>query len=178
MGKTQTDSQTVESSDVGTIAVRSSSDLAELGELEKVLTDPNHELPPVADDPAEISREIIMQLLSAETDEELEQVGSAIGLRDLLGVPIQLHGFKWRPSSFEEGQRVFFVVFATRLDTGERIVATTGSGNVLAQLCNRARRGTLLNAVVKAVQADRDTKQGFRPYWLVSAKNPEQTAAA
>lgn len=152
------------------IAVRSSTDLASLDDLEAILLDDQHEIPPVADDPAEISKEIMAQLLAAESDEELDQVGTAVGLRDLLGVPLELHGFKWRPSSFEEGQRVFFVLSATRMDTGERIVATTGSGNVLAQLVNRAKRGTLVGARVKAEQADKPTKSGFRPYWLVSVK--------
>lgn len=147
------------------IAVRNSADLAAIDELEKILLG-EAEVPPVVDDPAEISKEIIAQLLSAETDEELEQVGAAIGWRDLAGVPVELHGFKWRPSSFEEGAPVFFVVSGTRLDTGENVVLTTGSGNVLAQLANMAKRGTLNGAIRQVEIADKPTKNGFRPYWL------------
>lgn len=120
----------------------------------------------MVDDPQEISREIIAQLLSAETDEELEQVGAATGWRELAGVPVQIEGFRWRPSAFEEGAPVFFVVTGTRLDTGERVVLTTGSGNVLAQLCNMAKRGTLQGAVRTVEIADKQTKSGFKPYWL------------
>lgn len=147
------------------IAVRKSTDVAQLDELEKILLG-DAELPDVVDDPAEISREIMAQLLAAESDEELEAVGSATGWRELPGVPMELHGFRWRPSSFDEGAPVFFVVNATRLDTGERVVLTTGSGNILAQLCNMARRGTLVGAIRALEIADTQTKQGFRPNWL------------
>lgn len=147
------------------IAVRNSTDLAAISELEQILLG-EAEVPPVVDDPGEISKEIIAQLLSAESDEELEQVGAAIGWRDLPGVPVELHGFKWRPSSFEEGAPVFFVVSGTRLDTGEKVVLTTGSGNVLAQLANMAKRGTLIGAVRMVELADKPTKSGFKPYWL------------
>lgn len=147
------------------IAVRKSTDVAQLDELERILLG-DAELPDVVDDPAEISREIMAQLLAAESDEELEAVGEAIGWRELPGVPMELHGFRWRPSSFEEGAPVFFVVNATRLDTGQRVVLTTGSGNILAQLCNMARRGTLVGAIRALEIADTPTKQGFRPNWL------------
>lgn len=147
------------------IAVRKSTDLAALDELEQILLG-EKEAPEVVDDPQEISREIIAQLLAAETDEELEQVGAAIGWRELAGVPVQIENFRWRPSAYEEGAPVFFVVQATRLDTGERVVLTTGSGNVLAQLANMARRGTLAGAVRSVEIADKPTKSGFRPYWL------------
>jgi hypothetical protein len=147
------------------IAVRKSTDVAQLDELERILLGES-ELPEVVDDPAEISREIMAQLLAAESDEELEAVGSAVGWRELVGVPMELHGFRWRPSSFEEGAPVFFVVNANRLDTGERVVLTTGSGNILAQLCNMARRGTLVGAIRALEIADTPTKQGFRPNWL------------
>src|SRR5215472_10461071 len=147
------------------IAVRKSTDIAQLDELEKILLG-DADLPDVVDDPAEISREIMAQLLAAESDEELEAVGQATGWRELPGVPMELHGFRWRPSTYEEGAPIFFVVNATRLDTGERVVLTTGSGNVLAQLTNMARRGTLVGAIRTLEIADEPTKQGFRPNWL------------
>jgi hypothetical protein len=147
------------------IAVRNHGDMAQLDELEAILLG-QKELPEIVDDPAEIQREIMAQLLGASSDEELEAVGSATGWRELAGVPMELHGFRWRPSSYEEGASVFFVVDVTRLDTGERLAVTTGSGNVLAQLCNMARRGTLVGAVRALEIADTPTKAGFRPNWL------------
>lgn len=147
------------------IAVRNHADVAALDDLEGILLG-EKELPEIVDDPAEIQREIMAQLLAAESDEQLEQVGNATGWRELAGVPMELHGFRWRPSSFEQGAAVFFVVDATRLDTGERVVLTTGSGNILAQLVNMARRGTLVGSVRALEVADKETRQGFRPNWL------------
>ena len=158
------------------IAVRKSTDVAALDELEGILLG-EKDVPEVVDDPAEIQREIMAQLLGAETDEELEQVGNATGWRELAGVPMELHGFRFRPSIYEEGAPVFFVVDATRLDTGERVVLTTGSGNILAQLTNMARRGTLTGAIRALEIADTPTKQGFRPNWLRTPTGPMIEAA-
>lgn len=158
------------------IEVRKSSDLAQVTELEQILLG-EKEVPEVVDDPAQIQKEIMAQLLAAESDEELEQMGTAIGWRELLGVPIELHGFRWRPSAFEDGAPVFFVVQGTRLDTGEKVVLTTGSGNVLAQLTNMARRGTLTGAVRMLEASDKPTKQGFIPLWLRTPMQAQVEAA-
>lgn len=149
------------------IAVRKSTDVAQLDELEAMLLG-TKDVPDVVDDPAEIQREIMAQLLDAKSDEELELVGQATGWRELPGVPMELHGFRWRPSTYEEGSPLFFVVDAVRLDTGQRVALTTGSGNILAQLTNMARRGTLVGAIRALEISDTQTKQGFRPNWLRS----------
>lgn len=161
------------------IAVRSNSEIASLDELDRILLggDLNVE---VTDDPDAISREIVAQLLGAENDEELESFGDAVGWREFAvpksqaanGVPMQIHGFRWRPSSYEEGAPVFFVVQATRMDEGERVTLTIGSLNVLAQLSNMARRGTLVDAIRVLVEADKPTKRGFKPLWLMTPPAP------
>jgi hypothetical protein len=147
------------------IVVRKSADVAQLDELEAMLLG-TKEVPDVVEDPAEIQREIMAQLLDAKSDEELELVGQATGWRELPGVPMQISGFRWRPSTYEEGSPLFFVIDAVRLDTGARVALTTGSGNILAQLTNMARRGTLVGSVRALEIADTPTKQGFKPNWL------------
>lgn len=155
------------------IAVRTSTDLVAdadvLLELERVLVS-NERVEPADDDPDKMAAEIVAQILAAESDEQLAamQGGNAIGWRDLLDVPIELLGFRWRPSDYDEGASLYFVVFGTRLDTGEGVVLTTGSRNIMAQLVNRAKRGALSGAVVKATQAEKATQRGFHPLWLVS----------
>lgn len=140
--------------------------MAQISELERILL--TDEMVEVVDDPAEMSREIVAQLLGAESDEELESFGNAIGWRDLQGVPMELHAFRWRPSDFagEGGASVYFVVEATRLDEGERVILTTGSRNVLAQLTNLAKRGRIPGAVRMLTKADKATRAGFYPLWL------------
>lgn len=152
------------------IAVRSSSDLATdadvLAEVKRVLIT-NERIPDAVEDPEAISAEIVAQILAAGSDKELATMQSgAIGWRELLDIPVELIGFRWRPSSFEDGSSVFFVVAGNRLDTGEPVILTTGSRNVLAQLVNMAERGTITGAIVRLVEADKATRQGFKPLWL------------
>jgi hypothetical protein len=149
------------------IAVRSSTDLAGLDEFDKILTG-QIEPPEVIDDPREISNEILMQLLSADSDEALQNFGNAVGWRDLEGVPVMLTGFRWRPSSFDEGGPVYVIVNGFRTDTGEQVVLTTGSGNVLAQLSNLARRERLgqTDCVWRLVRSAKATAAGYYPLHL------------
>ena len=160
------------------IAVRSSSDIAALDEFDAILTG-QIDAPPteVIDDPAEISRQIIMQLLGATTDEELQNFGNATGWRELEGVPILLKGFRWRPSSFDEGGPLYVIVNGFRADTGEAVVLTTGSANVLAQLSNMARRGTLVDSVWALERAKKDTAAGYRPLHLEKVRGQADQAA-
>lgn len=158
------------------IALRSSTDLAQIAELEEILLG-NAEVPAdVVEDPEVVAREIVARILAAESDAELEQFGGAIGWRDLEGVPIRIKNFRWRPSTFEQGAPVFFVVQGFRLDTGEAVVLTTGSLNVLAQLANMAKRGTLVDAVRCLVQSEKPTKAGYHPLWLVTPEDEVEAA--
>ena len=170
MAKTQTPPTTE-------LALRSNTDLEAggdlLAELERILvTNERIEAADVEGDPEAMAAEIVAQILAAESDEQLAAAvgGNSVGWRDLLDVPVELHGFRWRPSDYEEGSSVFFVVFGTRLDDGEPVVLTTGSRNVLAQLVNKAKRGALSGSVVKCVQAEKPTQRGFKPLWLVDVK--------
>jgi len=153
------------------IVVRKSNDLAQLAELERILL--TDEAVEVVDDPDQMSKEIVAQLLGAETDEELENFGNAQGWRDLEGVPMLIHNFRWRPSDFDEGSSIYFVVDGTRQDTGERQAITTGSRNVLAQLTNLAKRGRLPGAVRQITKAKKATRGGFFPLMLTTPEGHE-----
>lgn len=161
-----------------TLVVHSHADEASLRQLEEILSTGELEVE-IVDDPNEISRSIVQQLLAAEDDEALQDFGNAIGWRELLDVPVELQGFRWQRSTFEGegGAPVYFVVAATRLDTGDRVTLTTGSMNVLAQLTNMARRGTLVGGVWQLHQAENPTKAGYRPLWLVQPDSVKQAAA-
>lgn len=154
--------------------VHSSTEVASLDQLDEILLTGELNVE-VVDDPGEVSRQIVAQLLAAQSDEDLENFGNATGWKELAGIPMELHGFRWLPSTFDEGAAVFFVVQATRLDTGERVTLTTGSLNVLAQLSNMARRGTLVGAIRELTEAETATRQGFKPLWL---RTPESVKAA
>lgn len=152
-------------------------EVASLDELDEILRtgEMNAE---VVDDPDSISRSIIAQLLGADSDEALQDFGNATGWRELLDTPIELHGFRWRVSDYQEGAPIYFIVSGTRLDTGERVTLTTGSLNVLAQLSNMARRGTLVGGIWQLHEAEKPTKAGFKPLWLVQPESVKTAAKA
>jgi hypothetical protein len=154
------------------VAVRRSSDLAALTDLGRILVTGEFDTE-VIDDPDQISRQIIEELLSAETDEELERVGGAKGWMEYEGVPVEIGGFRWRKSDYTEGAPIYLVVFATDMRDGERLTLTTGSKNVIAQLINLARRDRF-PAVRMLTRADKPTAKGFYPLWLSST--PEELA--
>ena len=96
----------------------------------------------------------------------------AEGWRELEHVPVEITNFAWRPSSFEEGHKVFVVVKGTRLDDGSSVVLTTGSGNVMGQLIALARLGKLPGAV-REYHSEK-TAGGFNVGWL---RTPEKIKA-
>jgi hypothetical protein len=143
-----------------------SSDPASLNEFASIISGikPAQE---IVQDPEEIQRQIVVQLLHASSDEELEAFGSAVGWQTLEEVPIRIDGFRWRPSDFEAGAPVYVLVNGERLDTGDSVVLTTGSYNIMAQLANLAARKRF-PAVRYLKVAERTTKGGFHPLWLVT----------
>lgn len=154
--------------DSQSLVVRHSTDVASLNEIEQALRTgvaPEE----VERDPEDVARELIEQLLTAESDEELERP-EAEGWGEFVGVPFEVQSFVWRPSSFEEGQAVFLVVRALDLRDGRLRVLTTGSGQVIAQLVNRAKRGTL-PAILELAAGE--TKKGRTVFWL---KTPDAVA--
>lgn len=161
-----------------------SAEIATLDRLDEILLTGDIGGAEIVDDPAEIARSIVQQLLTAENDEELQDFGNAEGWKNYLDIPMELHGFRWRASTIEgEGSPIYFIVSAIKLDDGSRKVLTTGSMNVLAQLSNMARRGTLNGSVWMLTEADKLTARGYKPMWLVQPEavkqaNRDRAAAA
>lgn len=136
----------------------------------------------VEEDADQASLQIIAQLLAAETDADLQNFGNAESWKDYEGIPMELHGFKWMRSTFDEdgSPAVYVVVSATELESGERKVLTNGSRNVMAQLSNMARRGTLVGSIWQLHRGN-PTRAGFRPLWLIqpeSIRNAQNETAA
>lgn len=166
------------------LAVRTSTDIEALGDLERILLTGKGPDSWPEETPEDASRAIIAQILSAETDDEIESIGQAEGWQELEGVPVQIQGFRWRKSDYEQGPPVYCVVFGNRMDDGSAVVLTTGSGNVMAQLCTLAKRSKLPGAIRYLKRADRPTQGGFYPLMLFrtdaekAEANAERAAAS
>jgi len=156
------------------LAVRDSSSLAALDEFDAILRGVKNPTE-VISDPGEIQREIIERLLNAETDEQLENFGTAEGWQEnLLDVPVEIYGFRWMKSDFTDNDGsapVYVLVDLIRLDDGSRLLVTTGSFNVMAQLSNLARRERF-PAVKQLTLVEKATKSGYHPLYL---KTPDQS---
>lgn len=137
----------------------------DVAELHAILMD-ELEPPEVSTDPEAIAREIMEQIWNATTDEELVLVGQATPWQDLLGVPVEITSFTWRKSQYDQGAKVFFVIQATRLDDGERVVLTTSGKNVIMALANIARRDAFpFTGMLQ--RSEKPTAAGYHPLWLV-----------
>lgn len=156
------------------ISLRDSTNVAALSELKEILLG-KKAAEQIITDPEVITREIVAQILSADSDEEL-QINQATPWQDLAGIPVEIHGFRWRPSSYEEGAPVFVVVDANRMDNGDRVVLTTGSYNILAQLTNLAERERF-PSIWKLEVSTKATSRGYYPLWLVKATPDEEALA-
>jgi hypothetical protein len=156
------------------LAVRHSSSLAALDDFDAIIQG-EKAAEKIVSDPAVVQREIVAQILSAQSDDEL-QIGKATPWQELLGVPVEIHSFRWRESSYDEGSPLFVVVDGFRMDNGEKVVLTTGGLNVLAQLSNMARREAL-PAIWKLEVSEKQTARGFQPLWLVKATAAEEALA-
>ncbi len=84
-------------------------------------------------DGAEVMDKIAEEIMAAETVDEVLEGGSATAARDILNVPLTIHGFVMRPSDLPN-QEAFVVCDAVREDTGEILVVTTGAYGAVAAL--------------------------------------------
>lgn len=162
------------------LVVRDSSSEAAVMELEKILRSGEAPKLDVVTDPKEIQRQIAARILDSENvDDVFAGLGEAIGWQELLGVPVEVHGFRYMPTQFDEaegGAPVFMVVDGVRLDDGSKVVLTNGGYNVMAQLTKLAQLGAL-PAIVKLELSEEKTKNNFRPLWLTKATQAEEDLA-
>ena len=134
-------------------------------------------------DPELAAQAIMLRILSAKTDEEAFTPTGTTSGRDLLGVPLEIlandsdNPLRAFPSQFEGEGPSFFIAFdAIRLDNGEKLTISTSSRNVLAALINGIRRGRFPERTMKFIPAERPTRAGYIPLWLVKADFDKEAA--
>lgn len=86
-------------------------------------------------DPAAVVNSIVEKISAAETlDQVLAAASGGTGGGDLADVPFTIHSYSLARSRYSEGLGAFAVIDLTRQDSGERLVVTSGSTSVVAQL--------------------------------------------
>jgi hypothetical protein len=108
---------------------------------------------------------IIEAILSADSWDQVDAPWDTTNVKLLEGKTLRINSITRRPSSFKGGLGIFLVVNATDIGTGEAMVITTGSVNVVAQLV-RLYMLESLPVFVKWIVADRPTENGYYPHHL------------
>lgn len=125
----------------------------------------------------EATRDIVIRLLQAESDAELNAAMTAYGAQEILGIPHTVNDVRWLRSAFDEGNAVFAVMDATNEETGERYAVTCSSSNVLASLINLSKRARFPVSVT-VQRSEKATANGFYPLRLtVNSNNGSATPA-
>lgn len=114
----------------------------------------------IDDDPERNRREIVQQILDAETADEVLADTEVTHARDYLGIPFNVLGFNLHTSAYADGPGVFAAIDAASME-GEKLVLTCGAVNVIAQLYRLAELGQLPRQVMLIEKGT--GKDGKRP---------------
>lgn len=116
-------------------------------------------------DDEDASERIILQLLAASDVSELNAPWDSASAEDLAGKRIRIDTITRQQSDFTDGLQVYLVCKGLNLETGEKLVFTTGAISIVAQLVRAHFLGGL-PAICELVIAERPTKKGYRPQHL------------
>lgn len=116
-------------------------------------------------DDEEASERIVLQLLGAQDASDLNAPWDSAPAEELAGKRLRIDTIERRPSDFQDGLGVYLVCKGLILDTGEKLVFTTGAISIVAQLVRAHFLGGL-PAICELVIAERPTKKGYRPQHL------------
>ena len=130
------------------------------------------------DDTEDVMRQMVSQVFTGQTAEEILGVNTVVHVKDYLDKPVTLLDVSWRKSSFvnekgenAEGKKVlpiFAVIKAVDTDR-KPITLTTGAFLPCAQMYHMEKQGVLSDLRVKFVQRQRPTESGYYPINLVPA---------
>lgn len=108
---------------------------------------------------------IVLQILDAQTAEELDRPWDVDGMREYDGVVLRVLSIVKMPSDYTTGLGCYLVCTCSQPEIGEQFVLTTGSVSVVAQLVRAHVAGWLPLDVVPR-QSARPTRKGYRPMHL------------
>lgn len=119
-------------------------------------------------DPDEVVHGIVARVLAAGSLEDVLNKQAVVKLKDYVGRPLTVLGVRWGESDYEGGVPFYAIVDAVVEATGEKVVASCGGQQVLAQLYMMAKHDWL-PARVTVDTVERPTRGGFYPIWLTAA---------
>jgi hypothetical protein len=129
---------------------------------------------PEGDDNA--MEQIMLAVLAAGSWEQLSDPWETDNAERLAGKTLLIERVTRHPSDIAGGLGIFLVAHGTDMRSGEKVVFSTGSLGVMAQLV-RAHTAGWLPLFAQLVIAERATKDGFRPQHLKFVGQPKQAPA-
>lgn len=112
--------------------------------------------------------EIIAQVLTADSVEEVLGDVKAVGLKEMMDEPLTIHAVKYNRSDYEDGSPYYAVMDIERHKIGWRGPVTSGAQTILAQLARAAQLGELPMTCVCVWATRKATKKGHRPIKLAA----------
>lgn len=123
---------------------------------------------PEVESSEDAARGIMEQILTAPDVDSVLATFESAPIADYLGIPIEVHGVRWRPSAFTEGAPIFAVIDAVELANGERLTLTTSGRSVMAGLF-RLEQLQAFPIALQVVEAKKATAAGYKPLQLKRA---------
>lgn len=164
-----TDTETVDTT-TGVVVVRTPAEVMASGALpadqvQLVTEFLSKALPEDDPDPQAAALQIVAQVLSADTPEEVLADIEAVGLRQWVDKPFTLETVEFRRSDYEVGMPFYCLLRGTDRATGEQVLLTSGSQKITAQCFRLVTRGWLPRKVM-AKQSSKPSKSGYFPMRL------------
>ena len=119
-------------------------------------------------DPEAVTHGIVARILEATSLADVLNKQQVVSLRDLSMRPLKVLDVRWGESSYEGGVPFYAIMDCVDLSTGEKIVASCGGQQVLAQLFMMQKNGWL-PADVQVETTMKPTSGGYFPIWLAPA---------
>lgn len=110
--------------------------------------------------------DIIAQVLSADSVDDVLGDVDVIGLQEMLDEPIVLYGIKFQRSDFEAGAPYYAVIDVERPKKQWRGPVTTGAQTILAQLVRLQQLGAYPVTLIATKATDKPTRGGYWPLKL------------
>lgn len=125
------------------------------------------------EDPAEVQRQIVARILSAETADDVLKPQNTTAAEDMVGVPLHISAVRWMQSRVKDAAiPVFALIEGTRGDDGSSVIVTCGAVQVMAALLRLSSIGALTSQPVVITRKDTPTAAGYYPLWLEGVPTP------
>lgn len=120
-------------------------------------------------DPESTARAMLLELLEAETLDELIGSRDTVGGENYIGQPFTLLRVKFQPSQYEGDGPGFYVVLNVVTADGEKLAITSSARQIMLSAWKMRDRGWLPVEGLQIQQTKRPTAAGYFPQWLERA---------